>query len=56
MKLLIIFILRFYCICCIQAASRYVDGTIGNDNNNGLSISAAYKTVQKCASTAVAGG
>ena len=58
MKLLFIsyLCLLFSVIISVQAASRYVDGTNGNDGNNGLSVGAAYKTIQKCANVAVAGG
>lgn len=37
------------------ATSYYVDGTSGNDNNNGTSTGSAFKTIQKAASVAVAG-
>ncbi|OQP56798.1 hypothetical protein A3860_09435 [Niastella vici] len=34
----------------------YVDGTSGNDSNDGLSLATAWKTIQKSFNTAVAGG
>lgn len=40
----------------VQAATvYYVDATNGNDTNNGTSTSLAFRTIQKCASVAVAG-
>jgi hypothetical protein len=52
-----LFIVIFCAISCVHAGnSYYVDGTNGNDGNNGLSVSAALKTVQHCANLAHAGG
>jgi hypothetical protein len=40
----------------VLATARYVDGNQGSDAHDGLSLSTAYQTVQKCATVAVAGG
>ncbi len=55
MKRILTLIVVLLSAAAIAQTNYYVDGTSGNNSNNGLTLATAWKTIQKACNSAVAG-